>query len=118
MEAKSAQEDYDRVKNDLKTLQDDLAKLTRAVTEGQKAKVSNLRDEIRRESEEAYDDLRKRGDKAYSQAREAGERAYGQARDAGGKAIQGAEHKIEERPFLTVLIAFVAGLLVSKLFDR
>lgn len=118
MEAKSAQQDYDRVKNDLKVLQDDLAKLTRAVAEGQKSKVSNFRDEIRKESEEALDDMRKRGDKAYSQAREAGERAYSQARDAGGKAVQSAEHKIEERPFLTVLLAFLAGLLVSKLLDR
>lgn len=107
MEANSTQEDYNRVKEDLKSLQDDLLKLTRAVTESQKSKVSNLRDEVRRESEEALDDVRKRGDKAYKQARDAGEHA-----------IKGAESRIEERPFLALLLAFVAGLLVSKLFDR
>lgn len=106
MEAQSTQQDYKNVKDDLRVLQDDLAKLTRAVAESQKSKVSQFRDEMRRESEEALDDVRKQGDKAYSQARRAGQ-----------KAIQDAEHKIEERPFMTILFAFVAGLLVGKLFD-
>ena len=52
-QAKSSHDEYDQVKKDLNQLRDDLAILTRAVTENQKDNISGLRDEIRRESREA-----------------------------------------------------------------
>ncbi|MDF0752638.1 hypothetical protein NLU14_20630 [Marinobacter sp. 71-i] len=107
MEAKSNQNDYEQVKEDLQKLRDDLSKLTKTVAEGQKSNISNLRDEIRRESREAFDQVRQRGDEAFNRAR-----------DAGSKAVHDAEHKIEERPFLSIVIMFLAGLLVGRLLDR
>lgn len=107
MEAKSSQDEYKQVKEDLQALREDLAKLSKSVADGQKSNISNLRDEIRRESKEAFDQVRKRGDEAFNQAR-----------DAGSKAVHGVEHRIEERPFLSIVIMFLAGLLVGKLLDR
>ncbi|MBO6849356.1 MAG: DUF883 family protein [Marinobacter sp.] len=107
MEAKSAQDDYNRVKEDLQALREDLAKLTKAVADGQKSNISSLRDEIRRESREALDSVRKRGDEALHRAR-----------DAGTKAVHDVEHQIEERPFLSILIMFLAGILIGRLLDR
>lgn len=107
MEAKSAQEDYGRVKEDMQLLREDLAKLTKAVADGQKSNISGLRDEIRRESRDALKHARERGDEALTKAR-----------DAGSKAIHDVEHKIEDRPFLSVVIVFLVGLLVGKLLDR
>ncbi|MBS8240506.1 hypothetical protein DYI22_08305 [Marinobacter lipolyticus] len=107
MEAKSAQDDYTRVKEDLQLLREDLAKLTKSVSEGQKNNISSLRDEIRRESREALDNVRKRSDEALNRAR-----------DAGSKAVHDVEHQIEERPFLSILIMFLAGILVGRLLDR
>lgn len=95
-EMKSANEDYVQVKSDLKALREDLAKLSRSVADGQKSNLNNFRDEIRRESQEALD----------------------YARGAGEKAVHEAEERIAERPFLTVIILFLAGLVVGKLLDR
>lgn len=107
MEAKSGPNDYDQVREDLQKLREDLSKLTKTVTEGQKNNISHLRDEIRRESREAFDHVKQRGDEAISRAR-----------DAGSKAVHDVEHKIEERPFLSIVIMFLAGLLVGRLLDR
>ena len=89
MEAKSSQNEYEQVRQDLQQLREDLSKLTKAVADGQKSNISSLRDEIRRES-----------------------------RDASSKAVHDVEHKIEERPFLSVVLMFLAGLLVGRLLDR
>ncbi len=107
MEAKSTQDDYNQVKRDLQALRDDMAKLTRTVSESQKNNISSLRDEIRRESREAFDQVRQKGDEALNRAK-----------DAGDKAFHDVEHKIEERPFLSIIIMFLAGILVGKLLDR
>ncbi|MBW0147135.1 DUF883 family protein [Marinobacter arenosus] len=107
MEAKPSQDEYDQVKQDLQKLREDLATLTKTVTESQKSNISSLRDEIRRESREALDQVRSRGNDALNRAK-----------DAGDKAIHDVEHKIEERPFLSILIMFLAGILVGKLLDR
>ncbi|MCL7942989.1 hypothetical protein [Marinobacter sp. ATCH36] len=107
MEAKSSQNDYEQVREDLRKLSDDLSKLTKTVAEGQKSNISSLRDEIRRESREAFDQVRQRSDAAINRAR-----------DAGTKAVDDVEHKIEERPFLSIIIMFLAGLLVGRLLDR
>lgn len=107
MEAKSSQDEYNQVKQDLQQLREDMSKLTRAVSESQKNNISHIRDEIQRESREALDQVRQKGDEALHRAK-----------DAGDKAVQGVEHKIEERPFLSVILMFLAGILVGKLLDR
>ncbi len=107
MEAKSNQNDYEQVREDIRKLSEDLSKLTKSVAEGQKSNISSLRDEIRRESRAAFDQVKQRGDDAIHRAR-----------DAGSKAVDDVEHRIEERPFLSIIIMFLAGLLVGRLLDR
>jgi len=107
MEAKTTQDDYEQVKRDVQALREDLSKLTKTVSESQKSNISSLRDEIRRESREAFDQVRQKGDEALHRAR-----------DAGDKAVHDVEHRIEERPFLSIVIMFLAGILVGKMFDR
>lgn len=93
---KVSKSEYEQVKADLKVLRDDLAKLTKSMADGQKSSLHNLKDELRRESQEALD----------------------YACGAGEKALHEAEEKIIERPFLTVILLFLAGLIVGKLLDR
>lgn len=107
MEAKSTQQDYEQVRDDLRALREDLARLSKAVTDSQKNNISSIRDEIRRESRAALDSVRKRGDEALDYAR-----------DLGDKAVHDVEHRIEQRPFLSILIMFLAGLVIGKLLDR
>ena len=106
-QAKSSHDEYDQIKKDLNQLRDDLASLTRAVTENQKDNISGLRDEIRRESREALRKVKNKGNEALDRAK-----------DAGDQAIHGVEHQIEERPFLSILLMFLAGILVGKMLDR
>lgn len=129
MESQAAQQDYNRVKEDLQLLQEDLASLTRTVAEGQKSNINSLRSEIRREAEEALEDARKRGDKAYKRARKKSDKVYrnaleqrdeiiGRAHDTGGRAAQEVGSRIARGPFIPLIAAFSAGLLVAKLRDR
>ncbi|MBQ0832526.1 MULTISPECIES: YqjD family protein [unclassified Marinobacter] len=107
MEKQTATDDYGRVKEDLKLLREDLASLAKAVTEGQKSNANSLKDEISRETHAVLDQLRKRGDAALSRATE-----------AGSKTVDSVEHKIEERPFLSIILMFLAGVIVGKMLDR
>ena len=47
-----------------------------------------------------------------------GDEAIDRAKEASGKAVENVEHKIEERPFLSIVLMFLAGLLVGRLLDR
>ena len=107
MEKQTAKDDYDRVKEDLQLLREDLASLAKAVSDGQKSSANNLKDEISRETRAVLDQLRKRGDAALA-------RATG----AGSQTVENVEHKIEERPFLSIILMFLAGIIVGKMLDR
>lgn len=107
MEKNTTQGDYANVKEDLQVLRDDIAALTKTVAEGQKSRANNLKDEISRETRSALDELRKRGDDAINRATA-----------AGGKTVESVEHKIEERPFLSIILMFLAGIIVGKMLDR
>lgn len=95
-DVKDSNTEYEQVKADMRALREDLAKLSKSVTEGQKNNLNSFRDEVRRESQEAMD----------------------YARGASEKAMHEVEDRIAERPFLTVIILFLAGLVVGKLLDR
>lgn len=107
MEKQTAQDEYARVKEDLQLLREDMASLTKAVADGQKSNAYDLKDEISRETRAVLDQLRKRGDEALNRATE-----------AGSKSIESVEHKIEERPFLSIILMFLAGVIVGKMLDR
>lgn len=95
-DVKKQNAEYEQVKADLRTLREDMAKLSKSVADGQKNNFNSFRDEVRREGQEAMD----------------------YARDAGEKAMHDVEDRIAQRPFLTVIILFLAGLVVGKLLDR
>ena len=40
------------------------------------------------------------------------------ARVRGNDTVESVEHKIQEKPLMSLLIAFFVGLLLGKLFDR
>ena len=44
--------------------------------------------------------------------------AYDSACDYGKDALDASRKTIEERPLTSVLVAFIAGILVAKLLDR
>ncbi len=40
------------------------------------------------------------------------------ARTKGKKTVESVESQIQEKPFLSLLIAFIVGLVLGKIFDR
>jgi ElaB/YqjD/DUF883 family membrane-anchored ribosome-binding protein len=107
MEKQIDKDDYARVKEDLQLLREDFASLTKSVAEGRISSANNLKDEISREAHAVFDNLRKRGDAALTRATE-----------AGSQTVENVEHKIEERPFLSIILMFLAGIIVGKMLDR
>lgn len=107
MEKQTTKDEYARVKDDLQVLRDDIASLTKAFADSQKTGANNLKDEISREAQAVFENLRKRGDAALTRATE-----------AGSHTVESVEHKIEERPFLSIILMFLAGVIVGKMLDR
>ncbi len=118
MDNKSAKDDYARVKDDLAVLREDLAALTKALADSQVTSATNLKNEISKEARAVIDQLRQSGDEALSRATKAGSQAVDRAAQAGSHAVESVEHKIEERPFLSIILMFLAGIVVGKMLDR
>jgi ElaB/YqjD/DUF883 family membrane-anchored ribosome-binding protein len=80
------------IRNDLTMLRKDLSELTQAVR-------VNVKDE-------AY------------HLREGAQHTFEVARERGDRVIHNVEHRIEERPFFSVFMAFGIGLLTGWLTER
>lgn len=80
------------IRNDLTLLRKDLSELAQAVRVNLKDESKHLREEMFH----TFDTVRERGD----------------------KIIHNVEHRIEERPFLSVLAAFGVGLLAGWFTER
>ena len=92
MVAKDAASDAERLKADLKQIQDDVAALA--------ATLKTLAAERGHEGKDAL--------KGAAAATEREAKA----------AVAAVETQISERPFSSILVAFGLGLLIGKLFDR
>jgi ElaB/YqjD/DUF883 family membrane-anchored ribosome-binding protein len=93
----------EKLGQDLETLRDDVTKLRADLSQIAKSlleKGKNERDSARdRVLEELSYDLRS-------------------ARDKSRETVGTVEHKIQEKPFMSLLIAFLIGLVLGKVFDR
>ena len=118
MQNNAAKDDYTRVKDDLSSLKEDLASLTKAVADSQVNHATTLKNEISKEARAVFEQLRQSGDEALNRATKAGSEAVDRASQAGSQAVESVEHKIEERPFLSIILMFLAGIVVGKMLDR
>ena len=102
--------DNGRVKENIDTLKDEVLRL--------RHEFSNVSDNIRNISRSAYKSGNKRlGREAARLHAELGGR-LDSARRMSGSGIDAVESRIVQKPFLSVLIAFLIGVLAGKLMDR
>ncbi len=102
--------DNGRVKENIDTLRDELSRL--------RHEFSNVSDNILDISRRAYKSGNKRlGREAGRLHAELGRGLEG-ARRMGGTGIEAVEGRITERPLISVLIAFLIGVLAGRLLDR
>jgi ElaB/YqjD/DUF883 family membrane-anchored ribosome-binding protein len=100
---RNLEEEFDALKAGVDTLRKDISSL-----------VSSFGDA-------ATDEVKTRGRRARAAADRAGEvwdDATNEASRRGREGVAALEQRIEERPFISVLVAFVIGVLIGKLIDR
>jgi len=89
-------QDLDAVREDVTKLRADLSQLAKALLEIGKSETDSAKDKV-------VDELM------------AGLRS---ARVRGNDTVESVEHRIQEKPLMSLLVAFFVGLLLGKLFDR
>ena len=104
---RNLEEEFDTLKAGLDTLRKDISSL-----------VSSFGDA-------ATDEVKTRGrrtraavGRATDRAGEVWDDATNEASRRGREGVAALEHQIDERPFLSVLVAFGIGVVVGKLLDR
>ena len=104
---RNLEEEFDTLKAGLDTLRKDIGSL-----------VSSFGDA-------ATDEVKTRGQRARAAVGRATDRAgevwddaTNQASRRGREGVAALEHQIEERPFISVLVAFGIGLVIGKLINR
>jgi len=89
-------QDLDALREDVTKLRADLSQLAKALLEIGKSETDSAKDKV-------VDELM------------AGLRS---ARVRGNDTVESVEHRIQEKPLMSLLVAFFVGLLLGKLFDR
>ena len=96
-------QDTDALRDDLNALRSDIASLAATVKEMMVGKAR----EASSAAGENLDELRDRV-----------EQMAEQVRDRGRAASEKLQRQVEERPLTSLLVAFAAGLVISRLLDR
>ncbi|MEE9176155.1 MAG: hypothetical protein V3U19_08295 [Thermodesulfobacteriota bacterium] len=92
-----------RLGKDVETLKDDLSKLREDLT----GIAQSLLEKGKTETEAAKDKLS-----------EGLQDEFQAVRDKSKETVESLEDQIREKPLLSLLIAFIVGLFLGKLFDR
>jgi ElaB/YqjD/DUF883 family membrane-anchored ribosome-binding protein len=106
--------DFDNIKEDISRLRTDLAELSKQVKDRgagyAKATTDRILASLGKELEELGDDK----DRVLEKLRAELENVQ----EIGKQKVETVEQRIQENPLKSLLIAFVAGLFLGKLFDR
>lgn len=89
-------QDIETLREDVARLRTDLSHIAKSLLEKGKNETDSARDKV-------LGDLRSE---------------FFAARDKGLEKMDTVEHTIQEKPFISLLIAFLAGLILGKLFER
>lgn len=93
---RNAKEDFDSLRSDLDTLRQDFGTLVNTLKSNASSRAEAELDAVRQRVASLASDLQ----------------------TTGQQQLRKAEGKIEERPFMSVAIAFATGLVVGRLIDR
>ena len=95
--------DLDGLKSELEQLRSDLGSLFEAVLDAGEGKADDVQSSVREELSERLETLRD---------------SIAEIRERGEQAVETAQSTIEERPLLSVVVAFGIGLLAGKFIGR
>lgn len=98
---------YDTLKRDFDKLREDMTALAKSFTENQQHVVKRF-----------TNDLVKEGQTLLTTARTRGETMVKSATDTSKQAADQFEGRIKERPFMSMLVSFLTGLIVARLMMK
>jgi ElaB/YqjD/DUF883 family membrane-anchored ribosome-binding protein len=104
---RNLEEEFDTLKAGLDTLRKDISSLVSSIGDA-------ATDEVRTRGRHA----RAAVGRATDRAGEMWDDATNEASRRGREGVAAVEQRIEERPFISVLVAFGIGLVIGKLFNR
>ena len=99
----NASDDLDKLKDDITALRADLSSLTKS---------------MKAMSNSAVEDVQALGAEKLDELRAEIERASGEVRKKGEASVAEIERAVQERPLMSLLAAFGAGMLITRLMDR
>lgn len=97
------QENVDNLKKDISKLRSDLSGVTNALINVSKNAYATKNQELQAEAQKLIEEFGSTMDTARSKGRD---------------KVHAAENKIGEKPFMSVLIAFLIGLVLGTIYDR
>lgn len=101
MDNNDLQNEIATLKQDLGRLRTDFADIANSMLEAGRAEAGDARERVESELKDRLDQMRSAADRAA---------------DRGRQAKHSVEHTIEERPLMSVVVAFGVGLLAGKIF--
>lgn len=109
------------IQEDLELLKRDMAKLTSDVAEVADRLVSMGKYKTKSAADKVISDLREdlnRTKTATNRLLRELHEELDTAKERGKKSIETFEHTIQEKPLITLLIAFIVGMFLGKMWDR
>ncbi len=103
----SLQSGIDELKNDIKKLKEDLDNLSHSTGDLTKEKIEESRQRVRN----AIENLSGKTQQKFHDS-------YDVLRDRGKEVIEKGKTEITTKPFASVIMAFAAGYIASKIFGR
>lgn len=96
-------ENVENVKDDVSRIRSDFSSITERLIDISRDAYSTKNAELQAEARKLYDELSETLEKS---------------KLLGKGGVEEVERKIGERPFLSVLLAFLLGLLIGKLYEK
>ncbi|MBI4228818.1 MAG: hypothetical protein HY693_03745 [Deltaproteobacteria bacterium] len=104
----------DNIKEDISRLRTDLAELSKQVKDKGKVYAKSTTDKVLASIGKELDKLGDDKDRVLEKLRVELENVQ----EMGKQKVESVEQKIQENPLKSLLIAFIAGLFLGKIFDR
>ncbi|MCE5186496.1 MAG: hypothetical protein LLF76_10265 [Planctomycetaceae bacterium] len=109
-----AHKTIEQLGREIETFQNEISKIQTELADMAEATDPEFREKLRQKSRHIRDVI----SGLKSQTGQKAANAYNAVRQGSITAIGAGRSQIEQRPFMAILTAFAAGLLLSKLFGR
>ena len=106
--------DLGDLRNDMAVLREDLVKITQKIADLGRAEAEGVKENVAGRVRKELDKAEEAKDRLVEDLR----KEVNEVKEQGKKAVGTVEQQIREQPLISLLIAFVVGLLLGKILDK